>query len=321
MPNFYAQIVFCHVFFILIDFGFLKFQQTFPLNNFGNETVENLKKMFFWNRNNRLQNKKYNGKCTILYCFLTIWVLMSVLLLEPASIFVLMLNFLLEYMMHFVLSPPHFLIHSITKRKDIYKPGEIMYKQLFYRLGLYHLMAYSSFYQLGNRNSLSTINVGPCFVGLNDYWPSVCAMFMIISTYSSFIFWLLMFFIRLQEDFFRHDDEPRELLSINQNNDDEIIELDDKTTIKLSIRNKIVTNYQTFLSIINVILLIQFIIMSIDMLITWILQDHLFIWSIICPKFIYEFAFTLILSLFTFLISICFTVDNYFLLDDFKMKI
>ena len=41
--------------------------------------------------------------------------------------------------------------------------------KLFYQLGIYLVLANSSFYQIGNSNSLSTVNVNACFIGLDSY--------------------------------------------------------------------------------------------------------------------------------------------------------
>ncbi|UXI20982.1 hypothetical protein NH340_JMT06925 [Sarcoptes scabiei] len=228
---------------------------------------------------------------TYLLTFLTGWIILSTLLTDPALIPVLMLNILIERMVNFVMSMPNFM--SLSRYDSVSRTNK-----LFYQLGFYLSMAFSSFYQLGNRNSLSTINVNPCFIGLNQYYPSICGLFMIVSIYSTFIFWLTMFFVRLHENLLQS--------SLILNNE------------YFSKNRKILIHYLKFCSIINILTAFQFAWMSMKMLVIWILRDHLFIWTIICPKFIYEFSFTILISVFSFLIYVFFTIDNSFMLDRIK---
>lgn len=261
-PNFCAQIIFTLVLFIIMDCIYRKFNYNITIPILSGWIVSNSKKQ---------PVIIMKGIC--LNTLITIWIIMSILLLEPSLMPVFTLNILMEKMLYSILSETN------TTKMDV------KYRQLFYRFGLYACMAYSSFYQLGNRNSLSTISVNSCFIGLNQHIPIVCGLFMTISIYSTMIYWMIMFFIRFRDDFFI-------------NNIDE---------------SNIPKNYQTFTSIITITLINRFAMMSMTMFVTWWLRDHLFIWSIICPKLIYEFCFTILITIFTWTMFILYTYDDCFI--------
>src|SRR5206468_1888254 len=57
----------------------------------------------------------------------------------------------------------------------------------------------SGFYSMGNSNTISTIDVSSGYVGLTDYIPIFVGLLMLVNTYSMYIFWITMLFIRLDE--------------------------------------------------------------------------------------------------------------------------
>ncbi|XP_075677893.1 uncharacterized protein LOC113789903 [Dermatophagoides pteronyssinus] len=255
-PNFCPQIIYLFILFIIFDCINRKFQ------------LYKFLSILSWIVSNSENNSIVKGIC--LNTFTTIWIIMSLLLMEPSLIPVLTMNILMEKILCLILSQPE-------------RSFDHKYNQIFYRFGLYICMAYSSFYQLGNRNSLSTISVKSCFIGLNQHRPFICGLFMIISMYSTMIYWMIMFFIRFRDDFLNN------------------------------ISNKYIPkNYQTFLSIITITFIKHFAIMSMTMFVTWWLRDHLFIWSIICPKLIYELCFTVLITIFLFIIFFLYTHDDCF---------
>lgn len=256
------------------------------------------------------QKNMTNGKInynSLLHCFLLAWVILSTLLMEVSVVPLLALNILLEKMVYFLFS-------SCSELPQL--DSNFLYRQMFYRLGTYIIFAHSSFYQIGNTNSLSTVKVNPCFVGLGSYLPIPCGIFMVVSFYSTYIYWLTMFFVRMQHDLMpirpesskKDDDDQTEIASVHSGSDEaqhQILNLQAR-------RNPIVLNYCTFYSIINCALIARLLVMTTNLMVTFCLRDHLFIWSVICPKLLYEIVLTTLNLIFVVLMSAIFTHDNYF---------
>ncbi|RWS27092.1 GPI ethanolamine phosphate transferase 2-like isoform X2 [Leptotrombidium deliense] len=127
---------------------------------------------------------------------------------------------------------------------------------------IYVIFAMSAFYSTGNSNSISTIDVAPGYVGLSDYNVFVVGSLVTANAYSLYTFWYLMLFIRLTNNLNR--------------------------TKSLSLTR--------FDALINLLLSIRFCVVNYYEIIAIILQNHLFIWTVICPKFLYE-AFTTLLTI------------------------
>ena len=263
-----------------------------------------------------------NGKSdynTALHSFLLMWVIMSSLLLDPSYVPLLAFNILLEKLVYFLFSNTD----DLPQLDSSY-----LYQQMFYRLGAYITFAYSAFYQIGNTNSLSTVNVNACFVGLGSYMPIPCVIFMVVSIYSTYVYWFIAFFVRMQHDLMpanNHDDQNKdanhEATSSESSQADHDLngtQIDDQTRQRANYlfarKNPIVLNYCTFYSIITWILIIRLLVMTLNMTVTFILRDHLFIWSVICPKLLYEIVFTILNLGIATLMCFIFTHDNCFLL-------
>ena len=118
----------------------------------------------------------------------------------------------------------------------------------------YNVLAQCAYFSLGNSNSISTLDVGPGFTALNDYDFFAVSFQVILQTYSFWIYWLLMLFVRLAHN---------------------------------SYCNRTNVPYQ-----LNLLLLVRTLCMSSFELIALNLRNHLFIWSVICPKLMYELVHT-----------------------------
>lgn len=131
---------------------------------------------------------------------------------------------------------------------------------LVFRVIIYLYMAMCSFVNLGNTNSLSTLDVSAGFIGLSEYNLAIVSTQMICSIYSTVVFWLMMLVHRLDR------------------------------TLKLSGKQK--SQIYLFIFSIRLLFLIYF------QVVAYILINHLFIWSVITPKLLYEFALTELFELF-----------------------
>ena len=123
-----------------------------------------------------------------------------------------------------------------------------------FRTIIHVYMAMCSFANLGNTNSLSTLDVSAGFVGLNEYNLAIVSLQMICSIYSTVVFWLIMLVHRLDY------------------------------TLRASIKQK--SQVLLFIFSIRLLFLVYF------QVVAYILINHLFIWSVITPKLLYEFALT-----------------------------
>lgn len=248
------------------------------------------------------------------------WVLMSCLLVDVTMMPVFAMNIMMEKLLDFVFSQPFF----SKQLSKIVSSNEAQRKIVFSRLLMYLLMAYSAYFQIGNTNSLSTVSVMPCFIGLNSYVPALCSINMVTAIYCTFVLWIIKFFIWLQQDLFAckfNDLLPshyyRESLANSQeaSNGAFLRKSQHVDALVVSFRNRIVLNYYTFHSIISVITIVQCASLTVNMMVSFILRDHLFIWSVICPKFLYEYCRSVLVFVVSILVSILFTFDNTFMLN------
>lgn len=257
---------------------------------------------------NSLFDDRFNNKrgFPLMNTILVSWVMMSTLLTPPAMLPILLTNVLLELLLDFVLSDPPLLRNVAQDEMNINR----RYRIIFTRLAFYLLMGISSYFQMGNTNSLSTISVQACFVGLGSYNVIYCSLFMVIATYSTYVFWVLRFFVWLQQDLFNY--EMQHVLPYNhtKKNDQSMDDHDFLNLVFLRLRNRIVLNYHTLRSAINVLLLFRFSVFTINMLVSFILRDHLFIWSVVCPKLLYELAFSTLNFFFCLIVASIFQFDN-----------
>lgn len=191
----------------------------------------------------------------------TVWVLLSCLLLKVHNIPLLTLHILMEKLLYYA-------NHWIWK-------GEKSKTSLIIS---YLCFAQSAFYSQGNSNTLSTIDVSSGFIGIDSYNPFIVGCLMVVATYSFFVYWILMLFIRIKE--LKHG----------------------FTSFNIAVFDK-------FFTVINFLLITRFIAVTFFMCVALALRDHLFIWSVICPKFLYEASLTILLYIIAFLISMSNLID------------
>lgn len=122
---------------------------------------------------------------------------------------------------------------------------------------LYVTFATNAFYALGNSNLISTIDVAAGYVGLTSYSPIVVGTLMMLNTYGVLVYWIVMLFVRLDE----HSN----------------------------------TRADQYLAAVNSVLMIRATIVCVYQSVAVALQNHLFIWSVICPKLLYETCTTLLM--------------------------
>ncbi|XP_054157245.1 uncharacterized protein LOC128955597 [Oppia nitens] len=232
-----AKIVFFHVYLIIIESFLKRVSKLFDFN-FNIPFLDFLKVDFSSSDVKPVTNITLRTICTV-------WVLLSALFFKVHNIPLLTINIGLEKLVNY----------ALKGRDDSYRLSLLV---------TYLCFAQSAFYSAGNSNTLSTIDVSPAFIGLDSYQPFFATIFMIISVYSLYVYWILMFFIRFC------DSRPKPVYK---------------------------TSGQQLRSIINILLMARFATVLFDMSVTIALQNHLFIWSVLCPKFLYEALLTLVTEL------------------------
>lgn len=238
------------------------------------------------NKSKRLQ-ARHQGTCLVLRTLLTIWVLLSALFFKVHQLPLLMLHILMEKLVHRVV---------IWNRKD-----EHSLKRLSIIM-TYLCLSYGAFYQQGNSNSLSTIEVTTAFIGLNSYQPILGGIFMVIHIFSLYVYWILMMFIRYNEAMGYNKQRTR-ITGFNY----ALNGFGAPSSIGSS--NNIKNEPNVHQSIINTLFIIRFSTTSFFMLISIYLRNHLFIWTVICPKFLYEAFFPLVLNFIILIVSLSNLID------------
>ena len=189
---------------------------------------------------------------SVLRCLNLSLVLLSVLLSKPHNIPVIAFNILMEKLVFFVLES------KSTRTK--------------YFMVIYLTLALSGFYSTGNSNTISTIDVSSGYVGLTAYNPLVVGVFILVNTYSIYMFWITMLFVRLHE-------------------------------VKISSHSSI--NFRQIRLTAHYFLTLRTLLLCLFQIIAVFLQNHLFIWSVICPKLLYESSLCIFTSLLILLLSQC----------------
>ena len=193
----------------------------------------------------KLSKRVNNDPCSTLRVFITCWVLLSALLSKLQNIPLLTLTILMEKLVFYTFR------WSLTSQSVI----------LF--VITYLTFSYTSFFNAGNSNNISTLNVSAGYTGLDFYHPFIVGLLMSCYTYSLPVYWHMMLFTRLHEAKSLFNYIPRFLF---------------------------------FKSLIILLLTMRFVSLSFYELIAIIFKNHLFIWTVITPKFLYE-AFQTLLTM------------------------
>lgn len=143
---------------------------------------------------------------------------------------------------------------------------------ILYFIVVYVFFGTQSFYSQGNSNGVSTIDITPGYVGLVSYDPIFSALLVSCHTYGLFVFWILMMFLRVSET---------------------------KTSLWF------VKSSHAFESISKYLLIANFMRVIYFQIVAFILRNHLFIWSVISPKLLYEAFQCLVVFAITNIVIIC----------------
>lgn len=187
-----------------------------------------------FNRNNRNLNSKSNefNKSS------TFWIFLITLLIKPECIPLIPIQLYLEDQINLI-------CQNESKRVD-----RISYT---FRILIYIYLGMCSFVNLGNTNSLSTLDVSAGFIGLSEYNLALVSTQMICSIYSTIVFWLIQLIDRFKQ---------------------------------MQLSNKQKSLILIFIFTIRLLFLIYY------QIVAFILMNHIFVWSVITPKLLYEFALT-----------------------------
>lgn len=139
-------------------------------------------------------------------------------------------------------------------RNEAKKDLTTINQSFIFRIVIYVYLGMCSFVNQGNTNSLSTLDVSAGFIGLRNYNLAMVTVQIICSVYSTLVFWLMRLFDRL-----------------NMMNN--------------------LTNKKRFL-ILMFLFTMRLLFLIYNQIVSYILINHLFVWSVITPKLLYEFALT-----------------------------
>lgn len=243
--NFYAQLVFIIIGLVLLV-----------------SVIDRLCQHLF--RRLKANYQKQANSNSMLFMFYLVWCNMCIIIIEPSMLPMFTLNLLLESLVHFILSSP---IES-----NSWLRGASKHRVLLIRFILYTIFAYCGFYQLGNTNSLSTVSVTACFVGLDNYNLPVCTLFMLINMYSSYVFWYLSFYLWVEKQM--SNSEHHQLpgsLSLYQSSQ--------RTDVGTLLFWLVLTRLAVFTQ---------------SMACSFVLRQHIFLWAVVSPKLLYETVLTLL---------------------------
>lgn len=167
----------------------------------------------------------------------------------------------------FLLSRRHnffYLISNVIMETSLNSIANSLKLSLTSRAILYATFAQSSFYNQGNSNSFSSIDVRPAFYGQTSFNIYLSIPLVLFATYSTQIYWTMKLLQRVQEA--KTNKKCAELESRNDNNESIVMYISDFVIA----RNFLNLSYYMFVCL--------------------VLRNHLFIWSVISPKLLYLFV-------------------------------
>lgn len=198
------------------------------------------------------QQYRSGSVCDLLTAVIQSWVLLCLLLHVPQNVPMFTLVILLEKAVHYLL-------------------GELLLTVTFRAL-LYFWFGMCCHFHQGNSNKLSTISVSAGYVGVSSYNPLLVGLLMATHTYSSLVFWLLMFWKRITE-------QPQ----------------------ALDLREG---HSRTRLLACCMFLLAKFATTAWYLMLMVIQRYHLFVLTVFSPKLVYEAAHALVVLLITFVTAV-----------------
>lgn len=238
--NFKARIVYCHLLLIVCE----HFSHSFKF-------------CFHGTRLERFIPKSPTKTC-FLRAFLICWLILTSLLSRVENIPLIALNILLEELLFnsikWTLSSQSWNIFVMT----------------------YNILGICSFFSQGNSNSISTIDVSSGFVGLESYNLVIVGSLVVCNTYSLYILWFLMMFIRIKE----------------YNN-----------------LNRSANKFDRIKSVTAIIITIRYSTVIMNQIFSTMLRHHISIWTVITPKFLYEAVLTILTVFLVCLIELIYKLN------------
>lgn len=183
------------------------------------------------------------GSSIVIYKLASGWISIAFLLSRRHNLFYLISNVILE-----------------TSLNSIVNSLNLSYVS---RAILYTTFAQSSFYNLGNSNSFSSIDVMPAFYGQTSYKIYWSIPLVLFATYSAQIYWIMKLLQRVQEA---------------------------KTNKKWTEMESRRDCESLVMYVSDFVIARNFISLSYYMFVCLFLRNHLFIWSVISPKLLYHFV-------------------------------
>ncbi|XP_053394935.1 GPI ethanolamine phosphate transferase 2-like [Mercenaria mercenaria] len=151
-------------------------------------------------------------------------------------------------------------------------------------------MGQAVFFQQGNSNSISTVDVSAGYVGLQDYQPVLVGLLLFCSTYAGPIYWLIslvkyILLLRVEQDNMGNEQERH------------IVKESSKTGTGTG------TSIKTdLLECVQALVLERLSTLVLYCIVVTSQRYHLFVWTVFSPKLLYEGMLTVMMSIASFVI-------------------
>lgn len=164
-----------------------------------------------------------------------------------------------------------FLVSNVILEVSVNSIANTFQLSAMSRCLIYLQFAASSFYNQGNTNLFTSIDVKPAFFGQTQYNFLLAAPLVACATYSSQIYWYMKLFQRVQSD------KEQERMRINGGGSavgHQISELRTGVRDFIDMQNYLTLAFYMFVCI--------------------VLRNHLFVWSVLSPKLVYHWMGTMV---------------------------
>ncbi|XP_014210578.1 GPI ethanolamine phosphate transferase 2-like [Copidosoma floridanum] len=188
-----------------------------------------------------------------LFSILKLWVIISCLLHRPYNVILVPVQLIVGAM-----------IYDLTKSSEYFNIKVYLY---FWSSNVFY------FYQ-GNSNSLSTIDVGAGYIGLESYQPVIIGFFLIVNTYSAQVLGFLMYLC------------------------------------DHALHSPLLTS-KTALSLCKQYVFWRIVPISLYMVVMTVLRFHISLWTVFSPKILYEAVHCVVLFTVIFTLEVNFVIYQY----------
>ena len=154
---------------------------------------------------------------------------------------------------------------------------------------IYYLFGLSTYFQMGNSNSLASVDVGAGYTGISSFNPVIVCLLMAVNTFNGPIIWSLCLFCRLNHN-------PKTT-----------------TTTKTAI-NDHRPQLETVLKSVGFYRSIELLFITI---VCTICRFHIMVWTVFAPKVLYEMMFSLMMAL---VLSLIYVIQKLFVTKENKNK-